>query len=46
MLSPVATAPVSPTPAEDIAAAIVFLGSPANRQITGEVIRITGGRHG
>ena len=33
------------TPA-DIAAAIVFLGSPANRQITGEVVRITGGRHG
>ncbi len=33
------------TTPEDIAAAIVFLGSPANRQITGEVIRITGGRH-
>ncbi len=31
---------------EDIAALIVFLGSPVNRQITGEVIRITGGRHG
>lgn len=30
---------------EDIAALIVFLGSPVNRQITGEVIRITGGRH-
>lgn len=29
---------------EDIAALIVFLGSPVNRQITGEVIRITGGR--
>jgi len=29
------------TPA-DIASAIVFLGSPANRQITGEVIRVTG----
>ena len=29
------------TPA-DIATAIVFLGSPANRQITGEVIRVTG----
>ena len=29
---------------EDIAAAIVFLGSPVNRQITGEVLRITGGR--
>ena len=33
------------TPA-DIAAAIVFLGSPANRQITGEVVRITGLRQG
>ncbi len=33
-----------PTP-EDIAAAIVFLGSPVNRQITGEVLRVTGGRH-
>ena len=33
------------TPA-DIAAAIVFLGSPANRQITGEVIRVTGLRLG
>ncbi len=29
---------------EDIAAAIVFLGSQVNRQITGEVLRITGGR--
>jgi len=29
---------------EDAAALIVFLGSPVNRQITGEVIRITGGR--
>ena len=26
----------------DLASAIVFLGSPANRQITGEVIRVTG----
>ncbi len=32
-----------PTP-EDIAAAIVFLGSQVNRQITGEVLRITDGR--
>ena len=32
-----------PTP-EDVAAAIVFLGSKVNRQITGEVLRITGGR--
>jgi NAD(P)-dependent dehydrogenase (short-subunit alcohol dehydrogenase family) len=32
------------TTPEDVAAAIVFLGSLANRQITGEVIRITGGR--
>jgi NAD(P)-dependent dehydrogenase (short-subunit alcohol dehydrogenase family) len=31
------------TPA-DVAALIVFLGSPVNRQITGEIIRITGGR--
>jgi NAD(P)-dependent dehydrogenase (short-subunit alcohol dehydrogenase family) len=30
---------------EDIASAIVFLGSRTNRQITGEVLRITGGRH-
>ena len=29
---------------EDVAALIVFLGSPVNRQITGEVIRITGKR--
>jgi NAD(P)-dependent dehydrogenase (short-subunit alcohol dehydrogenase family) len=29
---------------EDVGAIIVFLGSPVNRQITGEVIRITGGR--
>jgi 3-oxoacyl-[acyl-carrier protein] reductase len=29
---------------EDVAALIVFLGSPVNRQITGEVIRINGGR--
>jgi|SRR5579859_835980 len=29
---------------EDVAALIVFLGSPVNRQIIGEVIRITGGR--
>jgi NAD(P)-dependent dehydrogenase (short-subunit alcohol dehydrogenase family) len=29
---------------EDVATAIVFLGSQANRQITGEIIRITGGR--
>ena len=33
-----------PTP-QDIAAVILFLGSPVNRQITGEVIRVTGGRH-
>jgi 3-oxoacyl-[acyl-carrier protein] reductase len=32
-----------PTP-EDIAAIIVFLGSPVNRQITGQIIRVTGGR--
>ena len=38
----VATGPaLSP---EDVAAAIVFLGSPINRQITGEVIHLTGGR--
>jgi 3-oxoacyl-[acyl-carrier protein] reductase len=30
---------------EDIAAVILFLASPVNRQITGEVIRVTGGRH-
>ena len=29
---------------EDVAALIVFLGSPTNRQITGEIIRISGGR--
>lgn len=29
---------------EDAAAVIVFLGSPANRQITGETINVTGGR--
>lgn len=29
---------------EDVAALIIFLGSPVNRQITGEIIRITGGR--
>jgi len=29
---------------EDVAALIDFLGSPVNRQITGEVMRITGGR--
>ena len=29
---------------EDVAAAIVFLGSQINRQITGEIIHITGGR--
>ena len=32
------------TTPEDVAALIVFLGSQANKQITGEVIRITGGR--
>ncbi len=32
------------TTPEDIAVAIVFLGSPINRQITGEIIRISGGR--
>jgi 3-oxoacyl-[acyl-carrier protein] reductase len=32
-----------PTP-EDVAAVIVFLGSQVNRQITGEVLRITGRR--
>jgi NAD(P)-dependent dehydrogenase (short-subunit alcohol dehydrogenase family) len=36
---------ILPTP-EDIAAVILFLGSRVNRQITGEVIRVTGGRHG
>jgi NAD(P)-dependent dehydrogenase (short-subunit alcohol dehydrogenase family) len=29
---------------EDVAALIDFLGSPVNRQVTGEVIRITGRR--
>jgi NAD(P)-dependent dehydrogenase (short-subunit alcohol dehydrogenase family) len=29
---------------EDIAVVIVFLGSPVNRQITGEIIRVTGRR--
>ncbi len=29
---------------EDVATAIVFLGSPVNRQIIGEVVRVTGGR--
>ncbi len=29
---------------EDVAAAIVFLSSPVNRQIIGEIIRVTGGR--
>ncbi len=32
------------TTPEDIAAVIVFLGSQVNRQITGEIIRVTGGR--
>ena len=32
------------TTPEDVAALIVFLGSQINRQITGEVIRVTGGR--
>ena len=32
-----------PTP-EDLAAVIVFLGSPINRQIVGQIIRVTGGR--
>ena len=32
------------TTPEDVAALIVFLGSPVNQQITGEIIRITGGR--
>ncbi len=32
-----------PTP-EDISAVIVFLSSPVNRQITGQIIRVTGGR--
>ena len=29
---------------EDVAAVIIFLGSPANKQIIGEIIRVTGGR--
>jgi 3-oxoacyl-[acyl-carrier protein] reductase len=29
---------------KDVAAVIVFLGSPVNRQIIGEIIRVTGGR--
>ena len=29
---------------EDVAAVIVFLGSPVNKQIIGEIIRVTGGR--
>jgi NAD(P)-dependent dehydrogenase (short-subunit alcohol dehydrogenase family) len=29
---------------EDVAVAIVFLGSRANRQITGQTLRVTGGR--
>lgn len=29
---------------EDVAAVIVFLGSPVNRQIIGEIIRVAGGR--
>jgi NAD(P)-dependent dehydrogenase (short-subunit alcohol dehydrogenase family) len=29
---------------EDVATVIVFLGSPVNRQIIGEIIRVTGGR--
>jgi 3-oxoacyl-[acyl-carrier protein] reductase len=32
-----------PTPA-DVAAVIVFVGSRANRQMTGEIVRVTGGR--
>lgn len=32
------------TTPEDVAALIVFHGSPVNRQITGEIIRITGAR--
>lgn len=32
------------TTPEDVASLIVFLGSQANQQITGEVIRVTGGR--
>ena len=29
---------------EDVAAVIVFLGSPLNRQVIGEIVRVTGGR--
>jgi NAD(P)-dependent dehydrogenase (short-subunit alcohol dehydrogenase family) len=29
---------------EDIAAVILFLGSPVNRQVIGEIVRVTGGR--
>ena len=29
---------------EDVAAVIVFLGSPINKQVIGEIIRVTGGR--
>ena len=32
------------TTPEDVAALIVFLGSPVNTEITGETVRITGGR--
>ena len=31
---------------EDVAAVILFLGSPVNRQMTGEIIRMTGGTVG
>ncbi len=30
---------------EDVAAVIVFLGSPVNTEISGETVRVTGGRH-
>jgi 3-oxoacyl-[acyl-carrier protein] reductase len=29
---------------EDVAAVIIFLGSPVNKQIIGEIVRVTGGR--
>jgi 3-oxoacyl-[acyl-carrier protein] reductase len=29
---------------EDVAAVILFLGSPVNKQVIGEIIRVTGGR--
>jgi 3-oxoacyl-[acyl-carrier protein] reductase len=29
---------------EDVAAVILFLGSPVNRQVIGEIVRVTGGR--